>query len=63
MAQNRTTANEPVGDIDPGGTHPTKPVRSPARAPEEQHTETGDRNAMKNKPPRTDYERQGQTKT
>lgn len=55
MARNRTTANEPVGDIDPGGTHPTKPVSPPARPPEAQHTETGDRNARKNKPPRTDH--------
>ncbi len=55
MVQDGITANEPVGDIDPCGTHPTKPVSPPARTSEAQHTETGDRNAMKNKPPRTDH--------
>ena len=63
MVQNRTTANEPVGDIDPGCIHPSKPVRPPARPPEAQHTETGDRNAMKDKPPRTGHEQGGKDKT
>jgi hypothetical protein len=42
MASTKTTANETVKDIDPGGTRPAKGERGQEAA---QHTETGDRNA------------------
>lgn len=51
----KTTANEPAGEIDPGGARPAKPERE--RKPElpgsekkpepAQKVETGDRNRMK----------------
>lgn len=50
----RTTANEPAGEVDPGGTHPTKPgkgrkddlPKTEENTEPEQHVESGDRNSM-----------------
>lgn len=48
----RTTGNDPVSGVDPGGTHPTKPGQPDKSAPKkdnasvEQSVQTGDRNEM-----------------
>jgi hypothetical protein len=55
MQRKRTTANEPIGEIDPGGTHGNKGKHHKANAKtkraSKQNVQTGDRNAMKGKTP------------
>ena len=57
QTSSRTTGDEPVEGVDPGGTRPTKPGQADKHSPEpkpgetkiEQHVESGDRNT---RPPR-----------
>lgn len=49
----RTTADEPTKEIDPGGTRPTKPAdRRPEQRKTEQPTRSGDQNQKPSEPDR-----------
>lgn len=54
MKRKVTTANEPVEQVDPGGTRPARPAGATRAKPEEaeQKVESGDRNISSQEPPK-----------